>query len=86
MHIHKCYSRSSSCDYYDTTSALAVEVMTDIHNLLTHVFELLMTMDFSSIDILLDVIILMVLLEWLCVNFTPLHPLYWRIISILPLL
>ena len=39
MHIHKHYSRSSSCDYFDTTSASAVEVMTDIHNLLTHVFQ-----------------------------------------------
>ena len=39
MHIHKNYSQPSSCDYFDTTSALAVELMTEIHNLLTHSFR-----------------------------------------------
>ena len=75
MHIHKHYSRPSSCDYFDTASALAVEVMTEIHILLM-LFTLLMTMDFSSLDILLDVDILMALFGWLCVYFTPLLALY----------
>ena len=39
MHIHKNYSQPSSCDYFDTTSALAVELMIEIHNLLTHSFR-----------------------------------------------
>ena len=38
MHIHKNYSQPSSCDYFDTTSTLAVDLMTEIHNLLTHSF------------------------------------------------
>ena len=40
MHIHKHYSQPSSCDYFDTTSALAVEVMTEIHVFLTHAFHI----------------------------------------------
>ena len=40
MHIHKHYSRPSSCDYFDTTSALAVAAMTEIHVLLTHTFHI----------------------------------------------
>ena len=39
MHIHKNYSRPSSCDYFDTTSTLAVDLVTEIHNLLTHSFR-----------------------------------------------
>ena len=51
--------------------------MTEIHVLLLTLFTLLMTMDFSSLDILLDVDVLMVLLGWLCVYFTP-YLLYTR--------
>ena len=40
MHIHKNYSRSSPCDYFDTTSALAVGLMTEVHSLLTHSFQI----------------------------------------------
>ena len=40
MHIHKQYSRSSACDYFDTTSTLAVTLMTEIHVLLTHTFHI----------------------------------------------
>ena len=39
MHTHKNYSQLSSCDYFDTTSTLAVDLMTEIHNLLTHSFR-----------------------------------------------
>ena len=40
MHIYKQYSRSSACDYFDTTSTLAVTLMTEIHVLLTHTFHI----------------------------------------------
>ena len=40
MHINKHYSRSSACDYFDTTSALAVAIMTEIHVLLTRTFHI----------------------------------------------
>ena len=40
MHIHKQYSLSSACDYFDTTSTLAVTLMTEIHVLLTHTFHI----------------------------------------------
>ena len=40
MHIHKQYSRSSACDYFDTTSTLAVTLMAEIHVLLTHTFHI----------------------------------------------
>ena len=40
MYIHKQYSRSSACDYFDTTSTLAVTLMTEIHVLLTHTFHI----------------------------------------------
>ena len=40
MHIHKQYSQSSACDYFDTTSTLAVTLMTEIHVLLTHTFHI----------------------------------------------
>ena len=40
MYIHKQYSRSSACDYFDTTSILAVTLMTEIHVLLTHTFHI----------------------------------------------
>ena len=39
MHIHNNYSQPSSCDYFDTTSALAVGLMTEIHSFLTHSFR-----------------------------------------------
>ena len=40
MYIHKQYSRSSACDYFDATSTLAVTLMTEIHVLLTHTFHI----------------------------------------------
>ena len=40
MHIYKGYSRSSSCDYLDTDSSLAIELLTVIHRLLTHSFQI----------------------------------------------
>ena len=40
MHIHKQYSRSSACDYFDTTSTLAVTLMIEIHVLFTHTFHI----------------------------------------------
>ena len=40
MYIHKQYSQSSACDYFDTTSTLAVTLMTEIHVLLTHTFHI----------------------------------------------
>ena len=39
MHIHKIYSQPSSCEYFDTSSKLAVGLMTEIHCLLTHSFH-----------------------------------------------
>ena len=41
MHIHKNYSQPSSCDYFGITSTLAVDLMTEIHNLLTHSFQVI---------------------------------------------
>ena len=40
MHIQKQYSRSSACDYFDTTSTLAITLITEIHVLLTHTFHI----------------------------------------------
>ena len=40
MHIYKSYSRPSSCDYLDTDSYLAIELLTVIHRLLTHSFQI----------------------------------------------
>ena len=36
MHIYKGYSRPSSCDYFDTSSKLAISLLTEIHRHLTH--------------------------------------------------
>ena len=57
MHIHKTYSRLSDCDFFDTSSNLAVEYLTEIHHLLTHSFrKLLILMDFNFMVTPLDVI------------------------------
>ena len=40
MYIHKQYTRSSACDYFDTASTLVVTLMTEIHVLLTHTFHI----------------------------------------------
>ena len=40
MHIYKQCSRSSACDYFDTTSTLAATLMTEIHVPLTHTFHI----------------------------------------------
>ena len=40
MHINKHYSQSSTCDYFDTASALAVATKTEIRVLLTHTFHI----------------------------------------------
>ena len=40
MHIHKHYSQSSACDYFDTISTLAFAIMTEINSLLTHAFHI----------------------------------------------
>ena len=40
MHIHKQYSPPSACDYFDSTSTLAVTLMTEIHVLLTHTLHI----------------------------------------------
>ena len=40
MHIHKGYCRPSSCYYLDTDSYLAIELLTVIHHLLTHSFQI----------------------------------------------
>ena len=83
MHIHKQYSWSSACDYFDTTSTLAVTTLwlKSMFFLLT-IFTLLMTMDFSSLDTLLDVNVPMVPSECSCVYFTLLLVPCWRITSI----
>ena len=39
MHIYESYSHPSSCDYFDTTSELAIGLLTEIHCLLTHSFR-----------------------------------------------
>ena len=39
MHIYKGYSRPSSCDYFDTSSELAISLSTEIHHHLTHSFQ-----------------------------------------------
>ena len=40
MHIYKGYSCPSSCDYFDTSSELAISLLTDIHHDLTHSFQI----------------------------------------------
>ena len=40
MHIHTCYSRSSASDYLDTESNLAIELLTEVHRILTHSFQI----------------------------------------------
>ena len=40
MHIYKGYSRPSACDYLDTDSYLAIDLLTVIHRLLTHSFQI----------------------------------------------
>ena len=40
MHIYRGYSRPSSCDYLDTSSYLAIELLAVIHHLLTHSFQI----------------------------------------------
>ena len=67
MHIHKGYSHPSSCDYLDTDSYLAIELLTVIHRLLTHPFQIANDMDFNSMDTLLAAFILMETSELLCV-------------------
>ena len=39
MHIYKSHSRPSSCDYFDTSSELAINLLTKIHHHLTHSFQ-----------------------------------------------
>ena len=39
MHIYKNYSRSSLSDYLDTSSELAINLLTKIHHHLTHSFQ-----------------------------------------------
>ena len=57
MHIYKGYSHPSTCDYFDTSSELAISLLTEIHHHLTH--SLLMITDFNFMDILLAVAISM---------------------------
>ena len=40
MHIYKGYSRPSACDYLDTGSYLAIDLLTVIHRLLMHSFQI----------------------------------------------
>ena len=40
MHIHTCYSCSSACDYLDMDSCLAIDLLTEVHHLLTHSFQI----------------------------------------------
>ena len=40
MHIYKGYSHPSACDYLDTDSCLAIDLLTVIHRLLTHSFQI----------------------------------------------
>ena len=86
MHIHKHYSRSSACDYFDTTSPLAVAIMTELHALLTHAFHIANDNGFQFFGYPIEcrrtdgsVRVVMCLLY-------PLLALCWRITLILPLL
>ena len=40
MHIHTHYSGPSASDYLDTDSCLAIELLTEVHHLLTHSFQI----------------------------------------------
>ena len=40
MHIHTRYSHPSASDYLDTDSCLAIELLTEVHCLLTHTFQI----------------------------------------------
>ena len=40
MHIHKGYSGPSLCDYLDTDSCLAIDLLTVVHRLLMHSFQI----------------------------------------------
>ena len=40
MHIYKGYSHPSACDYLDTDSCLAIDLLTVIHRLLMHSFQI----------------------------------------------
>ena len=40
MHIYRGYSRPSVCDYLDTDSCLAIDLLTVIHRVLTHSFQI----------------------------------------------
>ena len=40
MHIYKGYSHPSSCDFLDTDSSLAIELLKVIYRLLTHSFQI----------------------------------------------
>ena len=40
MQIYKGYSHPSSCDYFDTSSKLAISLLTEIHCHLTHSFQI----------------------------------------------
>ena len=40
MHIYKGYSHPSTCDYFDTSSKLAISLLTKIHHHLTHSFQI----------------------------------------------
>ena len=40
MHIYKGYSHPFSCDYFDTSSNPAIDLLTEIYHLLTHSFQI----------------------------------------------
>ena len=40
MHIYKGYSHPSACDYLDTDSCLAIDLLTVVHCLLMHSFQI----------------------------------------------
>ena len=40
MHIHTRYSHPSASDYLDTDSCLAIDLLTVVHRLLTHSFQI----------------------------------------------
>ena len=40
MHIYKGYSHPSVCDYLDTDSCLVIDLLTVIHRLPTHSFQI----------------------------------------------
>ena len=40
MHIYKRYSRPSACDYLNTDSCLAIDLLTVVHRLFTHSFQI----------------------------------------------